>query len=133
MGKYLSLDRDIIFLEIILIALSIFHWHKLFYKKKIIYYIDNMAVLALAVAKYRRLLNARPAGNVQVQKAKLSHNDCNCFKVFLDITFLEIILSALSIFLWHKLFYKKKIIYYIDNMAVVSVLNSKTSTSSIKF
>jgi heptaprenylglyceryl phosphate synthase len=25
---------------------------------------------------------------------------------------------------------KKKIIYYIDNMAVVSVLNSKTSTSA---
>jgi hypothetical protein len=37
---------------------------------------------------------------------------------------------ALSIFLWHKLFCKKKIIYYIDNMAVVSVLNSKTSTSA---
>jgi hypothetical protein len=47
-----------------------------------------------------------------------------------DITFLEIIPIALSIFLWHKLFYKKKIIYYIDNMAVVSVLNSKTSTSA---
>jgi hypothetical protein len=31
--------------------------------------------LAVAVAKYRRLLNARPAGNVRVQKAKLSHND----------------------------------------------------------
>jgi hypothetical protein len=47
-----------------------------------------------------------------------------------DITFLEIIPIALSIFLWHKLFCKKKIIYYIDNMAVVSVLNSKTSTSA---
>ena len=47
-----------------------------------------------------------------------------------DITFLEIIPIALSIFLWHKLFYKKKIIDYIDNMAVVSVLNSKTSTSA---
>jgi hypothetical protein len=29
MGKYLSLDRDITFLDIILIALSIFLWHKL--------------------------------------------------------------------------------------------------------
>ena len=47
MGKYLSLDRDITFLEIILIALSIFFWHKLFYKKKIIYYIDNMAVVSV--------------------------------------------------------------------------------------
>jgi hypothetical protein len=35
MGKYLSLDGDITFLEIIPIALSIFLWHKLFCKKKI--------------------------------------------------------------------------------------------------
>ena len=47
-----------------------------------------------------------------------------------DITFLEIILITLSIFLWHKLFYKKKIVYYIDNMAVVSILNSKTQKST---
>ena len=46
-----------------------------------------------------------------------------------DITFLEITLIALSIFLWHKLFYKK-IVYYIDNMAVVSILNSKTQKSA---
>ena len=44
-----------------------------------------------------------------------------------DIIFLEIIPIALSIFLWHKLFYKKKIVLCIDNMAVVSILNSKTS------
>jgi hypothetical protein len=42
MGKYLCLDTDITFLEIIPIALSIFLWQKLFYKKKIIDYIDNM-------------------------------------------------------------------------------------------
>ena len=47
-----------------------------------------------------------------------------------DITFLEIIPIALSIYLWHKLFYKKKIVYYIDNMAVVYILNSKTSKSA---
>jgi hypothetical protein len=47
MGKYLSLDRDITFLEIIPIALSIFLWHKLFYEKKIIDYIDNMAVVSV--------------------------------------------------------------------------------------
>jgi hypothetical protein len=44
MGKYLSLDRDITFLDIILIALSIFLWDKLFKKKRNIYYIDNIAV-----------------------------------------------------------------------------------------
>ena len=47
-----------------------------------------------------------------------------------DITFLEIITIALSIFLWHMLFHKQKIVNYIDNMAVVSILNSKTSTSA---
>ena len=47
-----------------------------------------------------------------------------------DITFLEIIPIALSIFLWHKLIYKKKIVQYIDNMAVVSILNSKESKSA---
>ena len=47
-----------------------------------------------------------------------------------DITFLEIIPIALSIFLWHKLFYKKKIVLCIDNVAVVSILNSKTSKSA---
>ena len=40
-----------------------------------------MCLLVLAVSKYRRLLNARPAGNARVQNAKLPHNDCNCFKV----------------------------------------------------
>jgi hypothetical protein len=51
MGKYLSLDRDITFLEIIPIALSIFLWHKIFYEKKIIDYIDNMAVVSVLNSK----------------------------------------------------------------------------------
>jgi hypothetical protein len=50
-GKYLSLDRDIISLEIIPIALSIFLWHKLFYKKKIGHCIDNMAVVSILNSK----------------------------------------------------------------------------------
>ena len=47
MGKYWSLDRDITLLEIIPIALSIFLCHKLCYKKKIVYYIDTMAVVSI--------------------------------------------------------------------------------------
>jgi hypothetical protein len=47
MGKYWSLDRDITFLEIISIALSIFLGHKLCDKKRIVYYIDNMAVVSI--------------------------------------------------------------------------------------
>jgi hypothetical protein len=47
-----------------------------------------------------------------------------------DITFLEIIPTAFSIFLWHKLLYKNKIVYSIDNMTVVSILESKTSKSA---
>ena len=38
-------------------------------------------LLVLAVSKYRRLRNARPAGNARVQNVKLPHNDCYCFKV----------------------------------------------------
>jgi hypothetical protein len=51
MGKYLSLDRNIIFLEIIPITLSIFLWHKLFYKKKIVLCIDNVAVVSILNSK----------------------------------------------------------------------------------
>ena len=48
-------------------------------------------------------------------------------EILKDITFLEIIPIALAIFLWYKLFHKKRIIFYIDNLAVVSILNSKSS------
>ena len=51
-------------------------------------------------------------------------------EILKDITFLEIIPIALAIFLWYKLFHKKRIIFYIDNLAVVSILNSKTSKSA---
>lgn len=48
----------------------------------------------------------------------------------LDITFLEIVLIALFIFLWYKLFPKKQTAFHIDNMGVVSALNSKSSKST---
>ena len=51
MGKYWSLDRDITFLEIIPIAFSIFLWHKLLYKNKIVYSIDNVAVVSILESK----------------------------------------------------------------------------------
>jgi hypothetical protein len=51
MGKHLSLDRDIIYLEIIPIALSIFLWNKLFYKKNIVLCIDNVAVVSILNSK----------------------------------------------------------------------------------
>ena len=51
MGKYWSLDRDITFLEIIPIAFSIFLWHKLLYKNKIVYSIDNVAVVPILESK----------------------------------------------------------------------------------
>ena len=47
-----------------------------------------------------------------------------------DIAFLEIIPIAFSIFLWHKLLDKNLIVYSIDNVAVVSILESKTSKSA---
>jgi len=47
-----------------------------------------------------------------------------------DITFLEIVPIALSIFLWCKVFSKKRIAFHIDNMGVVSAINSKSSKST---
>jgi uncharacterized protein with PQ loop repeat len=57
--------------------------------------------LALAVAKYRRLLDARPADNARVQKAKLPHNDCNWLKVtfFLNSHSFNFHVPRLNIFL----------------------------------
>lgn len=46
-----------------------------------------------------------------------------------DITFLEIIPIALSVFLWYDRFKGKTIVFHIDNLAVVTVLNSKYSKS----
>jgi hypothetical protein len=38
------------------------------------------------------------------------------------MTFLEMLPIALAICLWHKEFHKKKILFLVDNMAVVSIL-----------
>lgn len=49
--------------------------------------------------------------------------------ILLDITFLETIPIALAILLWYNFFEKKRIIFNIDNLAVVSVLNTKSSNN----
>lgn len=46
-----------------------------------------------------------------------------------DITYLELIPIALAIFLWGHEFQNKKVLFYSDNAAIVSILNSKTSKS----
>jgi hypothetical protein len=46
-----------------------------------------------------------------------------------DITYLELIPIALAIFLWGQEFRNKNVIFFSDNEAVVSILNSKTSNS----
>ena len=46
-----------------------------------------------------------------------------------DMTFLEIIPIALAICLWQLMFNKKKIMFHVDNQAVVSILNSMTAKS----
>lgn len=50
--------------------------------------------------------------------------------ILLDLTFLETIPIALAIFLWYERLQRKRIIFNIDNLAVVSVLNSKSSKNS---
>ena len=56
-------------------------------------------------------------------------NDWENSEILKDITYLEIIPIALAIMLWGGLFYKKKINFHVDNLAVVYILNSKTSKS----
>ena len=46
-----------------------------------------------------------------------------------DMTFLEILPIALAIYLWFDHFYLKNILFYSDNLAVVTVLNSKSCKS----
>jgi hypothetical protein len=46
-----------------------------------------------------------------------------------DMTFLEMLPIALAICLWHKEFHKKKILFHVDNLAVVSILNSMSTKS----
>jgi hypothetical protein len=45
------------------------------------------------------------------------------------MTFLEMLPIALAICLWHKEFHKKKILFHVDNLAVVSILNSMSTKS----
>jgi len=44
-----------------------------------------------------------------------------------DTTYLEIVPIALAICIWKNKFQNKKIIFNCDNMAVVSILNNKSS------
>jgi hypothetical protein len=50
-------------------------------------------------------------------------------EILKDITYLEIIQIALAVMLWGNLFHKKKINFHVANMAVVCILNSRTSKS----
>jgi hypothetical protein len=45
-----------------------------------------------------------------------------------DMTYLEII--ALAIYLWNAELFKKRVLFHVDNMAVVAILNKKTSKSA---
>ena len=56
-------------------------------------------------------------------------NDWENSEILKDITYLEIIPIALAIMLWEGLFYKKKINFHVYKLAVVYILNSKTSKS----
>ena len=47
-----------------------------------------------------------------------------------DITFLELVPIFLAIYLWGSKLFKKRVIFYTDNEALVSILNHKTSKSS---
>jgi hypothetical protein len=48
-----------------------------------------------------------------------------------DMTYLEIIPIALAIYLWNAELFKKKkkVLFHVDNMTVVAILNKKTSKS----
>ena len=50
-------------------------------------------------------------------------------EILKDITYLEIIPIALAVMLWGEMFHKKKINFHVDNLAVVCILNSRTSKS----
>lgn len=50
--------------------------------------------------------------------------------VICDMTFLELFPVYISLLLWHPWLSNKHILYHIDNMAVVQVLNTLTSKST---
>jgi hypothetical protein len=47
-----------------------------------------------------------------------------------DMTYLEIIPIALAIYLWNAELFKRRVLFHVDNMAVVAILNKKTSKSA---
>ena len=51
--------------------------------------------------------------------------------VLKDLTFLEMVPVLLAIFLWYRLFQNKRVHLYIDNEALVYVLNKQTSKSKL--
>ena len=59
------------------------------------------------------------------------HTEWKSTPLLRDITYLELIPIALAIFLWGQEFRNKNVIFFSDNEAVVSILNSKTSKSKI--
>lgn len=50
-------------------------------------------------------------------------------EILKDITYLEMVPIALSVYIWGNLFNKKKILIHSDNMGVVEILNRNTSKS----
>ena len=63
--------------------------------------------------------------NVDLQLLKKWHNS----DILRDMIFLEMLLIALAICVWHKEFHNKKILFHVDNMAVVFILNSMSTKS----
>jgi hypothetical protein len=52
------------------------------------------------------------------------------FDIFADITFLELVPIAMAFEVWGKSLSGQKVIIHTDNIALVSILNSKTSRST---
>lgn len=51
----------------------------------------------------------------------------NCSEIMRDMTYLELVPIALVINLWGDQFSNKKILFYSDNAAVVSILNNRSN------
>lgn len=47
-----------------------------------------------------------------------------------DMTYLEIIPIALAIYLWNAELFKKRVLFHVDNIAVVTILNTKALQSA---
>ena len=44
-----------------------------------------------------------------------------------DITFLELVPIVLSVITWRSMLTNKKVLFHVDNLALVEILNSKSS------